>query len=56
MSSFFESITGIAVVVGSFLLWCYGIAVCIQANEIFWAVVSFAFFPVGLVIGVWNIF
>lgn len=49
-----SSLLGLAMVVGSFLLWCYGIAVCWRADELFWAVVSFAMPPIGFVIGLYN--
>ena len=55
LEELFGSLIGIAFVIGSFLLWCYGIAVCWRADELFWAVVSFAFPPVGLAIGVYNV-
>ena len=50
-----SSLLGLAMVVGSFLLWCYGIAVCWQVNQIFWLVVSIFFLPVGFVIGLYNL-
>lgn len=37
-----------------FAMWAYGVAVCWRADEIFWAVVSFAAAPVGFLIGVYN--
>lgn len=48
------SAIGVGIVLGSFLLWCFGIAVCWRADELFWAVVSFAMPPVGFVIGLYN--
>ncbi len=50
-----SSLIGLAMVVGSFLLWCYGIAICWQFNQIFWLVVSVFFPPVGFVIGAYNV-
>jgi len=56
MKDAFENITTLAVIVGSFLLWCFGITVCWRADEIFWAIVSFTFPPVGFCIGLFNLF
>ena len=50
----FSGLIALAIMVGSFLLWCYGIAVCWRFGELFWAVVSFVMPPVGLVIGLYN--
>ncbi len=55
MKDAFEGITAFAVMIAGFLLWCYGIAVCWRADELFWAVVSFALFPVGVLIGLFNL-
>lgn len=49
--------TGIAIIVFSiwaFCMWAYGVAVCWRADELFWAVVSFALAPLGFVIGFYN--
>lgn len=50
----FSALIGFAMVVCSFLLWCYGVAVCWQWGEYFWTVVSFVFPPVGFLIGLYN--
>lgn len=58
MGRFNDGISGliaVAIMIGAFLLWCYGIAVCWQWGELFWAVVSFAMPPVGFCIGLYNI-
>ena len=55
LEELFGSLIGMAVVIGGFMLWCYGIAVCWRFGELFWAVVSFVFPPVGFVIGVYNV-
>jgi len=56
MKDLFESVTAMAIMIGSFMIYCYGIAVCWRADELFWAVVSFTLPPVGFVIGLWNLF
>lgn len=48
------SFLGLAFGVWAFFMWCYGIAVCWRADELFWAVVSFVLPPVGFVVGVFN--
>lgn len=52
-----DGITGLAIIafyIWCFAMWAYGVAVCWRADEIFWAVVSFAAAPVGFVIGFYN--
>lgn len=48
------SFLGLAFGVWALFMWCYGIAVCWRADELFWAVVSFVLPPVGFVVGVFN--
>jgi len=55
MKDTFESITALALIVAGFLIWCYGIAVCWRADELFWAVVCFAFAPLGFIVGLFNL-
>ena len=50
-----SSLLGMAIIVGSFAVWCYGVAQCFKFQEYFWAVVSFAFPPVGFIVGVYNL-
>lgn len=50
------SIGATIVIIGSFLIWCFGISVCWRADELFWAVVSFTFPPVGFFVGLFNLF
>ena len=50
-----EGLFAIALYIGVFFAWAYGVAICWAANELFWAVVSFSFFPVGVIIGVYNV-
>lgn len=45
---------GLAFVIASFCLWCYGVAVCIRLGEYFWAVAGFAMPPIGFVVGLYN--
>ena len=54
MSDTLASIFVGALYVWVFCMWAYGVAVCWRADEIFWAVVSFAAAPVGFLIGVYN--
>jgi len=49
------SFLGLAFGVLAFFMWCYGIAVCWRADELFWAVVSFVLPPVGFVVGLFNL-
>lgn len=49
------SFLGLAFGVWALFMWCYGIAVCWRADELFWAVVSFVLPPVGFVVGLFNL-
>ena len=52
-----ETLSSLAVLVffiWASCMWAYGVAVYWRADELFWAVVSFAFAPLGFVIGVIN--
>lgn len=40
---------------GSIAVWCYGLTVCFKTGELFWAIFSFAFPPVGFIIGLYNL-
>lgn len=51
----FSGLLAFGMMVGSFLLWCYGISICIKYHETFWAVVSFIAAPVGVLIGAYNL-
>jgi hypothetical protein len=53
-----DSLVGMAVIgfyIGSFAIWCYGVAACLKTAEYFWAVFSFALPPVGFLIGLYNL-
>jgi hypothetical protein len=54
MNDAFTSFLAFVFGVWAFCMWCYGIAVCWRADELFWAVVSFVMAPVGFLIGVYN--
>lgn len=52
-----EALAGFGMIVfgiWAFCMWAYGVAICWRADEIFWAVVSFAAAPVGFLIGFYN--
>lgn len=54
MSDTLAGFLAIALYVWAFCMWAYGVAVCWRADEVFWAVVSFAFAPLGFIVGVYN--
>lgn len=49
-----SGLVAVAVMIWAFCMWAYGVSVCWRVGEYFWAVVSFAFAPLGFIIGVYN--
>ena len=56
MNDAITGLIGLALGICAFLTWCYGIAVCWRADELFWAVVSFVMPPIGFAVGLFNLF
>lgn len=44
----------LAFYIWGFCMYIYGVAVCFQASEFFWAVFSLVVPPVGFLVGVYN--